>query len=78
MTASFRRCGRLDLVPSDRVALGLGFFCGLRKAEVYSLLVRNVNSQAIVDFQRKGGMRTGSSVGGHGWGVCEEAPPFGS
>lgn len=53
----FQAVWALDLVPSDRVALGLGFFCGLRKAEVYSLKVRNVNPQAIVDFQRKGGMR---------------------
>ena len=53
----FQAVWALDLVPSDRAALGLGFFCGLRKAEVYSLLVRNVNPQSIVDFQRKGGMR---------------------
>ena len=54
----FQQVWALDLVPSDRVALGLGFFCGLRKAEVYALQVRNVNPQLIVDFQRKGGMRT--------------------
>ena len=54
----FQQVWALDLVPSDRVALGLGFFCGLRKAEVYALQVRNVNPQSIVDFQRKGGMRT--------------------
>ena len=53
----FQEVWALDLVPSDRAALGLGFFCGLRKAEVYSLQVRNVNPQSIVDFQRKGGMR---------------------
>jgi integrase/recombinase XerD len=53
----FKAVWALDLVPSDRAALGLGFFCGLRKAEVYSLKVRNVNPQSIVDFQRKGGMR---------------------
>lgn len=47
----------LDLVPSDRVALGLGFFCGLRKQEMYSLTVSHVNPNAIVNFQRKGGMK---------------------
>lgn len=56
--SQFQAVWGLDLVPSDRVALGLGFFCGLRKAEVYSLEVGNVNPQAIVGFQRKGGMRT--------------------
>lgn len=53
----FQAVWGLDLVPSDRAALGLGFFCGLRKAEMYSLEVRNVNPQSIIDFQRKGGMR---------------------
>lgn len=49
---------RLDLDPSDRAALGLGFFCGLRKAEMYSLTVGNLTSTSIVGFQRKGGMKT--------------------
>lgn len=48
---------RLDLDPSDRAALGLGFFCGLRKAEMYSLVVGNLTSTSIVGFQRKGGMK---------------------
>lgn len=48
---------RLDLEPSDRAALGLGFFCGLRKQEMYSLTVSHVTPSAIVNFQRKGGMK---------------------
>lgn len=44
-----------DLCDSDRVALGLGFFCGLRKAEIMSLQGRQVSATRIRDFVRKGG-----------------------
>jgi hypothetical protein len=42
----------------ERVALGLGFFCGLRRAEVVSLTRNPIDSgtERIVNFARKGGL----------------------
>lgn len=44
-----------DMPDSLRVAMGLGYFCGLRRAEVVSLTVDQLTSVRIVDFIRKGG-----------------------
>lgn len=44
------------LTLTDRVALGLTYFCGLRRQEFYDLEVRNVTKTHLVDFKRKGGM----------------------
>jgi site-specific recombinase XerD len=38
-----------------RVAMGLGYFCGLRRAEVVRLTVDQLTDARIVDFIRKGG-----------------------
>jgi integrase len=38
-----------------RVALGLGFYGGLRRAEIVSLRCHQVTDEAVVDFIRKGG-----------------------
>jgi site-specific recombinase XerD len=49
-----------DLSTADRVAFGLGFFCGLRRHEVTLLRVSNfveVPAQRIGNFKRKGGKR---------------------
>lgn len=45
----------LDMPDSLRTAMGLGFFCGLRRAEIVSLTVDQLTSARIVDFIRKGG-----------------------
>lgn len=45
----------LDLPDGLRAALGLGFFCGLRRAEIVSLTVDQLTDVRIVDFIRKGG-----------------------
>lgn len=43
-------------LPDDaRVALGLGFFCGLRRAEITALKVHQFHGHTIVGFTRKGG-----------------------
>lgn len=44
-----------DLPDGLRVALGLGFFGGLRRAEIVGLRVGQVTNEAVVDFVRKGG-----------------------
>lgn len=44
-----------DLPDSLRVALGLGFYGGLRRAEMVSLTVNQVTDEAVVRFVRKGG-----------------------
>ncbi len=44
-----------DLPDSLRVALGLGFYGGLRRAEMVSLVVGQVTDEAILRFVRKGG-----------------------
>jgi integrase/recombinase XerC len=47
-----------SLDDGDRVALGLGYFCGLRRAEVVDLKPVHVDASAerIVGFTRKGGL----------------------
>jgi site-specific recombinase XerD len=46
-----------ELGDSDRVLLGLGFFCGLRRAEMTCLRTAQVDlgSRQLVRFERKGG-----------------------
>lgn len=44
-----------DMPDGLRVALGFGFFCGLRRAEIMSLTPDMVTDDSIVDFVRKGG-----------------------
>jgi site-specific recombinase XerD len=44
-----------DLPDGLRAALGLGFFCGLRRAEIVSLTVDQLTDSRIVGFVRKGG-----------------------
>lgn len=44
-----------DLPDSLRVALGLGFYGGLRRAEMVSLRVSQLTDEAIIGFVRKGG-----------------------
>ena len=44
-----------DMPDSLRVALGLGFFAGLRRAEITSLTTYQVTEDAVVDVKRKGG-----------------------
>lgn len=39
----------------QRVVLGLGFFCGLRRAELARLTPQQLTTEAIVNFPRKGG-----------------------
>lgn len=46
---------RLDLCDSDRVMLGLGYGCGLRRQEIVSLSGRQITPTRIVSFIRKGG-----------------------
>jgi len=45
----------LDLSPQLRVALGLGFFGGLRRQEIFSLSKEQVTPSKINDMLRKGG-----------------------
>lgn len=44
-----------SLTDGERVMLGLGFFCGLRRYELSSLLAGQVSNTRINDFTRKGG-----------------------
>lgn len=44
-----------DLPGEARVALGLGFFCGLRREEITTLRGSHVWGGALVNFTRKGG-----------------------
>jgi integrase/recombinase XerD len=44
-----------DMPTTLRAAVGLGFFCGLRRAEVVSLTVDQLTDRRIVEFVRKGG-----------------------
>lgn len=46
---------RSDLTLDARVAMGLGYFCGLRREEVTRLRGNQVWGGALVDFTRKGG-----------------------
>lgn len=44
-----------DMPNGLRTAIGLGFFCGLRRAEIVSLTVDQLTDRRIVEFVRKGG-----------------------
>jgi integrase len=44
-----------DLSPSDIAGLGLGYICGLRRKEIYSLQISQITPTEIVQFRRKGG-----------------------
>lgn len=44
-----------DMPDPLRAAMGLGFFCGLRRAEIVSLTVAQLTDTRIVGFVRKGG-----------------------
>lgn len=45
-----------DLVDDDRLWLGLGYFCGLRRAEIVTIAPHEVKPQSgLMDFERKGG-----------------------
>lgn len=44
------------LTLTDRAALGLTYFCGLRRQEFYDLQVGMIGASSIKDFPRKGGM----------------------
>ena len=44
-----------ELPDVARVALGLGYYCGLRRAEILALHGNQVWGQALVSFTRKGG-----------------------
>lgn len=46
---------RQDITDPLRVALGLGYFCGLRRAEIFALSNQQITDHKIVDFVRKGG-----------------------
>lgn len=47
-------------LPDDmRVALGLGYFCGLRRHEITLLRAEQFCGPRIVDLKRKGGKKTG-------------------
>ncbi len=52
---TWRALVRCDMAGSERVAFGLGFFCGLRRQEIIRLERRHFSDGMIVDFQRKGG-----------------------
>lgn len=43
------------LKPTDRVMLGLGYYLGLRRAELAELRPQQVTLERLVDFTRKGG-----------------------
>lgn len=45
----------LDLPPRSRAVLGLGFFCGLRLAEMHALTTSQITETRIRNFVRKGG-----------------------
>jgi len=44
-----------QITPRLRLALGLGFYCGLRREEIVELRGNQVTAEHIVDFTRKGG-----------------------
>ena len=44
-----------DMPNGLRTAIGLGYFCGLRRAEIVSLTVDQLTDRRIVNFVRKGG-----------------------
>jgi integrase/recombinase XerD len=44
-----------ELPDGLRLVLGLGFYGGLRRAEIMGLHTRNIQGRKIVDFVRKGG-----------------------
>jgi site-specific recombinase XerD len=54
---TWRKCWASDLADEARVVLGLGYFCGLRRAEIAALHGRHVRTheQRLVGFPRKGG-----------------------
>lgn len=45
----------MDIPNGLRTAMGLGYFCGLRRAEIVSLTVAQLTDRRIVGFTRKGG-----------------------
>lgn len=52
----WRRLWASDLSDSDRIAFGLGLFCGLRRAEIVTIRGENVtNGGVLAGFARKGG-----------------------
>ena len=53
--ATWMRVWTSDLSPDRRVALGLGYYCGLRRAELLALRANQVWGGALVNFTRKGG-----------------------
>lgn len=53
--AVWTKAWALDMPDPLRAAMGLGFFCGLRRAEVVSLTVDQLTDARIVNFVRKGG-----------------------
>lgn len=53
--AQWLKAWRTDMPNGLRTAIGLGFFCGLRRAEIVGLTVDQLTDRRIVDFVRKGG-----------------------
>ncbi len=53
--AIWRQLWAHDWSPRVRVVLALGYFLGLRRAELWNLRVEQLTEDSIVDFVRKGG-----------------------
>lgn len=55
--AEWRKMWDADMDPTLRVVLGLGFFAGLRRAEMVKLEPRHIDtlSRRLIGFKRKGG-----------------------
>jgi integrase len=53
--STWRRLWAHDWSPRVRVVMGLGYFLGLRRAELWNLKIEQLTEHSIVDFVRKGG-----------------------
>ena len=72
----FWRSNRLS--DTERVAFGLGYFCGLRRSEIVALAPRHFDGGKLCGFRRKGGATANLP-----WGSCvrlldEKRPELGA